>query len=147
MSEQLEDGSAQVKMGALLWQTALAVIVAPVIWMVVTLIVAFLLSFWNRLMTVVRPEIIDFFAVIVATIVGMVAARAACDKFFKHYSRRPIFVIFVLFGLLSLVGVITEFASASEPEFARPITAVVATIAMVIAAYSKFWLREEAGKQ
>ena len=102
------------------WRTAGAMVLAPLTWLSVALSIGLLLSLWNRLTTTVRPEIIDFFVAIIATIVGMVAARAACDKVFKVYAKRPIFVLFILFASLSVVGMATEFLSLGKLQ--KPIT-------------------------
>ena len=101
--------------------------------------VGFLLSIWNQVMTTVRPEIVDFFAAIVATIIGMLAARAVCDKIFKVYSKRPIFVLFILFALLSVVGMATELLSLGKLQ--TPITVSAHLIAMTVAAWVIFWRR------
>ena len=126
------------------WRTAGAMVLALLTWLSVALSIGFLLSLWNRLTTTVRPEIIDFFVAIIATIVGMVAARAACDKVLKVYARRPIFVLFIFFASLSVVGMTTEFLSLGKLQ--NPITVSAHLIAMTVAAWVIFWRRDDERK-
>ena len=137
MTEQVKTSGDAKSVGRTLWQTACAMIVAVVAWLVVAVVVGFLLSLWNKLTTITRPEIIDFFSAVIAAAVGMAAARAACDKVFDSYARRA---IFVLFAGLSILMVVVELALLAEPN--APITVTAQGIVIIIAAYVLFWQRE-----
>lgn len=114
--------------------TAGAMVLAPVVWILVAFVVGAILSIWNKLMTVMRPEIIDFFAALVSAAVGMWAAQAVCEKLIKNYAGRPVFAIFFVFavGQASAVLLVIE-----EP--AAPITVLAQSLAILIAAYVWFW--------
>ena len=121
------------------WRSAGAVILALITHTAVATLTGFLIAVWNRLTSTTRPEIIDFFAVIIAAVLGMVAAKAACDKIFKVYAKRP---IFVLFGTLSALGLVIVMFLLEEPE--TPIISSAQAIATAIAAWVIFWRRDRA---
>ena len=127
-----------VSKGLMFWRTVGAMVLASMTWTVVAMMVGFLLSVWNRLITVVRPEVIDFFAAITAAIVGVVAARAVCNKILRIYAKRP---IFFLFTSLAIAGLVVEFLLLEKPKY--PITVSAQMIVLIVAAWIIFWRRDE----
>lgn len=111
-------------------QTLGAVIVAPLAWTATALVAGGVFSVLNRIFTVVRPEIIDFFAAMFAAVIGMVAARASCDKLFKRYSRPAIFVEFAVLAAAG-VGFVLFFVS-------NPVSPVTSTAQCLLVAYMAF---------
>lgn len=120
--------------GTSFWQTVLAMVLAPVVWTIAAFVVGFIIALTQRLFTVIRPEIIDFFAAIMAGIAGVIAARAACDKLFENYVRKCIFILFTL--LILLFSAVEIFM---VPAHWGMITVFAQFIAVIITAYMVFW--------
>ena len=87
--------------GIELLKTVAACILAPVTAAVGAAIAGLLWYFMNFAFSVIRPEILGFFAAIFGSFVGMYAARAICDKFLGGYIPQAVFFIFALIVTLS----------------------------------------------
>ncbi|PBB36765.1 hypothetical protein [Mesorhizobium sp. WSM3868] len=85
--------------GSLLLQTLVAMVLAFVVYMVVATIACMVIYFSQTLLTVVRPGIIAFFAMVIGSVIGMIAARKACDTVLRGYSGKVVFVMFAGLGL------------------------------------------------
>lgn len=88
-----EDSTRGAITGPLIGGTIAASIVAVVVLTVVSGVVGLLASFFYSIFTVIRPGIIEFFALIIGSIAGVAAARASCDAIFKVYSPKTVFVV------------------------------------------------------
>jgi hypothetical protein len=115
-------------------QTLGAMVVAPLAWTATAFVVGGAISVSQRIFTVMRPEIIDFFAAMVAAVIGMIAARASCNKLFKLYSRRA---IFVEFSLLAGVGLVFELFLLTNPV--SPVTTITQLLLITYIAFVLFW--------
>ena len=82
--------------GIELLKTIAACILAPIVAAVGAAIAALLWFFLNYAFSVIRPEILGFFAGVFGSFVGMYAARAACDKFIFGYLPQAVFFVFAL---------------------------------------------------
>ncbi len=128
--------------GTFLRQTVLALILAPVTWTIVAFLVGAFIAFTQRISTFIRPEDIDFYTAIMAGIFGVLAARAACDRFCERYSHKAIFVMFAVLSLLAVA-----FELFLVPAHWRPIAVYLQVVVVVITAYMAFWRRDQPDTQ
>jgi hypothetical protein len=92
--------------GTFILQTVVAIVLAILVFAVVSTLAAGILYITERVLTVMRPGIIAFFALIVGSWVGMQLARVACDAVLRGYSERS---VFVTFAVLVAAGLAFEF--------------------------------------
>jgi hypothetical protein len=118
------------------WKTAAAIIVALVVWSVVSVLVGALIFIIERILTETRPGIIGFSAAIIAGAAGVDAARKVCDKWPASYFRKALFVAFVVFAVLATLAELFLL-----PLHWGQITVAAQLIAMVVTAYVEFWQR------
>lgn len=124
--------------GTLALQTVVAVILALAVYIVVATVAGMFIFYANTYLTFIRPPVLEFFALIAGAIVGMIAAKAACDAVLKAYSARTVFVTFTV---LSAVMVALELAL--QPHDREQFNAIGQMCAGLYGAYVSFWQNDE----
>lgn len=120
--------------GEIIIKTAAASIAAPIICVVVSAVAGALFAVAQTLLTVMRPGIIGFFAVIIGTVAGVAASRGFCDKFLTPYHARSVFLVFVLLVIAGLF-----FLVAYVPMSLEQINSYVQLIVLSLMTYMVFW--------
>lgn len=123
--------------GVDLLKTVGACFLAPIVWLIGAMLGGGIYAIVNSIFTVIRPGIIQFFAVIIGTWVGMYAARVACDSWLKGYHAQTVFFIFAVlcigagyFEFIVLPLDLSRFSSYAQ------------VIMMGISSYMLFWKYE-----
>lgn len=116
-------------------QTIGAIPLAVVVWMVVSVVATAVWYFLNVFFTVVRPEIIGFFANAIGGFMGVVAARALTDHWLPKAALKPVAVAF--FGVCAAMLFI-EWGLLRNPG--HPVIVSAGVISTIWAAYQAFWL-------
>ena len=98
------DADDEAEKFAVIWHTLVAMIVASITTLIVATVVNVLVVFLNTILSDESAGLISLSAAITSTVAGVYAARALCDKLFDHYSKKAVFLLYAVFGLLS-VGV------------------------------------------
>lgn len=124
----------QTSKGSLALQTAVAMVLALVVYLVVATVAAVLIFRVQSFMTVIRPEIIQFFAAIIGSVIGITAAKAACDTVLRGYSRKA---VFVMFAILTVAALAMELFLV--PMQINQINSLGQLVAGTISAYLYFW--------
>lgn len=88
--------------GTDLLKTVAACILAPLTAAVAAAVAGVLWYLMNAAFTVIRPEIIGFIAASIGALVGMYAARAACDKLLSGYLPQAVFLVFAIIVAFSV---------------------------------------------
>ena len=125
---------------AVIWQTVAALIVAAIVGVIGMVLAGAFIYFSQRLITDVRPQIINFFASIGAGAAGVFAAREVCDRLFKHYSQRAVFGLFALYAVAS--GLLEIFLIAAHWG---QISIYAQDLTILLVSYSIFWKGEPTG--
>jgi hypothetical protein len=118
--------------------TVAASVAAPIVCLIVSAIAGGLFALIQTLFTVLRPGIIGFFAVIVGTCIGVIAARTTCDKFLTPYQTG---VVFVVFAVLVLAGL--TLMLLYRPLTVDQINSYVQLMVLALMAYVIFWRQAE----
>ncbi|PBB98372.1 hypothetical protein [Mesorhizobium sp. WSM3862] len=129
--------AAQGSKGSLLLQTVVAMVLALVVYLIVATIAGMIIYFTQTLLTVVRPGIIEFFAVTIGSFVGMMAARRACDTVLRSYSGKA---VFLMFALLTAAALATEIFLV--PMQLNQINSLGQLASGMFAAFIYFWKNE-----
>jgi hypothetical protein len=120
--------------GTLALQSAVAMVLALVVYVVIASLASMAIYFVQSFMTVIRPGLIQFMAIIAGSFVGMMAAKSACDAVLKGYSSRAVFIMFVV-----LIAAMVIVEVGFVPMNMNQINSGAQLIASWIAAYSFFW--------
>ncbi|ESY89081.1 hypothetical protein X739_01360 [Mesorhizobium sp. LNHC220B00] len=115
-------------------QTIVAMVLALVVYLVVATVAGMGIFLIQYMLTVIRPGIIQFFAVLFGSVVGMTAAKAACDAVLRGYSGKAVFVMFAVLGLAAVVMEIFFV-----PMQLNQINSVGQLVAGIITAFVYFW--------
>jgi hypothetical protein len=121
-------------LGTGVFRTIAASIAAPIVCLVVSAVAGGLFAIFQTLTTVMRPEIIGFFAVIIGSVAGVSAARGVCDKYLTPYRTGVVFVSFIV---LVIIGLIFELVYI--PPRMEQINSYVQLIALAVTSYIIFW--------
>ena len=116
--------------------TAVAVFVAFIVMLVISTLVAFLMSVLQYYVGNMRWEAAIFIGNVAGGIASIYAARASCDAVIKQYSLRAVFV--VLAALTSLAIILQISKGFNQETVFRLATA----IPMIGAAWLVFWKNE-----
>ncbi|HZL00492.1 MAG TPA: hypothetical protein VFC47_11395 [Caulobacteraceae bacterium] len=119
----------------MIWRTALAAVVAPLIWALVTTVALLPFAYLGGLM---RDPLITLGSAIAANLVGMGAARWVCDRLFRPYLVRLIFVV-----IAALLAIETARAAVSmSVTWGGPLGYAEVLVSLGVA-YAMFWQWED----
>ncbi|TRC91141.1 hypothetical protein FJV80_04260 [Mesorhizobium sp. WSM4310] len=137
MKRGVEMEAIQTSKGSLLLQTLVAMVLAFVVYMVVATVAGMAIYFVQTLLTVVRPGIIAFFAMVIGSVIGMTAARKACDTVLRGYSGKA---VFIMFAALAAAALAAELFLV--PMQLNQINSLGQLAAGIITAFVYFWKNE-----
>lgn len=120
--------------GALALQTAVAMVLALVVYVIASILTSTAMFFFERLMSDIRPEIIAFSTVITGSVIGVYAARSACDMTLRSYSARA---VAIWFEGLAVAALVFEFAFV--PLAWTQINSFAQIAAVAVSAIVMFW--------
>lgn len=96
------------------WKTAVAIPVAIITYFCVSIAVHAGMYLGQTLLTVWRPGIIDFFSTIMGAVSGIAAAEWICDRTLECYSKKSVFIAFVVLVVFGFAAVIARFINGDE---------------------------------
>jgi hypothetical protein len=116
-------------------QTAGAIPLALVTWMIVSVLATVIWYFMNVFFTVIRPEIIGFIANAIGGFIGVIAAKALTDHWLPRAARKPVAIAF--FGFCAFL-LFLEWGYLPNPS--HPVIVTAGVVSSTWAAYQAFWL-------
>lgn len=120
-----------------LLKTIGACFLAPIMWIIGAMLGGLFFTITNSILTVIRPEIIQFFAAVIGTFAGIYVARISCDRWLKGYNPQ---VVFVVFAVLFLGLGYFEFVMLPL-EWSR-LDSYVQLLLLAFLSYIMFWKNE-----
>jgi hypothetical protein len=123
--------------GLALLKTAGAIVVSLVVFLLVGTLLSLFYGLFLSGLTVLRPIIIESMAAAFGTVVGVVAAKAACDSILKGYVPQ---VVFIIFALLSAVAALNYLLIV--PPAWENVPKYIVTILLPCISFATFWKDE-----
>jgi uncharacterized membrane protein YhaH (DUF805 family) len=119
--------------GTFALQTTAAVALALIVYIVVATIVAMAYFFFNVFMTTNSTGYIQVVASIVGSVAGIWAAKEVCDRVFRDYSRRAVFIVFAIITVAFLVLHAIRWAYFDWDDFIDIVRLLTSTIVAGVA--------------
>jgi hypothetical protein len=139
MDQQFQAREAQPRAAGQVWRTILAIPTALVVWAAIASVAGAMFGFWNSLTQHALPILVGPIAVILGGIVGVIASRGVCDRLYKAYARRMVFIPFWLVGCLGLSDLPDLLAGAPKSDWVSSLIDASVYIVTGLTAYVKFW--------
>ncbi|MGB7126606.1 MAG: hypothetical protein WBD42_07255 [Methylovirgula sp.] len=123
--------------GAFALQTIVAMVLALIAYTIVCAIVFVACFIIYRVLSIIRPEIIEIMGAVIGSVVGMYAARLACDATLRDYSGKAVCIFFeIIFGV-AVISVAIDWSDFTWSWMVQITHAFVAAPA----AFILFWNR------
>jgi hypothetical protein len=121
-----------------LLRTMSAVVVSLVVFAIVSTLFSVLYSLFLVRWTIFDSVAANIMASIGSVVVGIVAAKAACNAWLRGYSAQSVFIVFAILGVLAAFSqlVLQQLAWEKLPHY-------LVTITILVTSYILFWKNEE----
>lgn len=146
MNQQFQAEETQPRAAGRVWRTILAIPTALLVWAGIAFLTGAMFSFWNSLTQHALPILAGPIAVILAGIIGVIASRGVCDRLYKAYARRIVFIPFWLVGCLGLSDLPDLLERVPQSDWVTSLIDASVYIVTGLTAYVKFW-RAGAGRK
>lgn len=127
--------TAKPSIGPLVLQTAVAIVLSAIVYMVVATLMGMFIAAIHLLISDWGPNAIRLFALSFGAIAGVYSARAACDLALRDYSWKTVCIVFVVVNV-----VVIGMAIVLLPNEWEKVNAIAQPLVSIFAAVEFFWL-------